>query len=120
MTAMTGSGPTGADPGLAVPATARPRLAPYVRRRFDRARGRHVLLGPESVIVLNATGADILELCDGRREVAEIVSELRGRYHDVGEDEVPRFLARLVARHLVVLDRALSGGATPGEGSRDG
>jgi pyrroloquinoline quinone biosynthesis protein D len=117
MTAMTGSG---ADPGLAVPATARPRLAPYVRRRFDGARGRHVLLGPESVIVLNATGADILELCDGQREVAEIVSELRGRYRDVGEDEVPRFLARLVARRLVVLDSALSGGASPGEGARDG
>ena len=110
---MTGSG---ADPGLAVPATARPRLARSVRSRFDKSRGRHVLLGPESVIVLNATGADILELCDGRREVAEIVTALRGRYRDVGEDEVPRFLARLVARRLLVLEDS----ETPGEGSRDG
>jgi pyrroloquinoline quinone biosynthesis protein D len=113
MTAVTGPG---ADPALAVPATARPKLARYVRGRFDESRGRHVLLGPESVIVLNATGAAILELCDGRRTVAGIVAELRGRYGDIGEDEVPRFLARLAARRLVVLGDS----GTPGEGRRDG
>ncbi|WP_342670890.1 pyrroloquinoline quinone biosynthesis peptide chaperone PqqD [Pseudonocardia acaciae] len=84
--------------------TEPPRLAPHVRLVFDRARGRHVLLGPESVVVLNRTGADIVGLCDGRRTVAEIAAGLRGRYDDAVEDEVYEFLDRLVARRWVVVD----------------
>ena len=56
-----------------------------------------MLLTPETVSVLNGTGADIVELCDGRRTVAEIVAELRGRYDRVADDEVRHFLDRLVA-----------------------
>lgn len=82
-------------------ATSRPALAPHVRLTFDRAREQHVLLGPESVVVLNRTGADILGLCDGQRTVAEIVDELRGRYDRAVDDEVQHFLARLVARRWV-------------------
>ncbi|HKS49995.1 MAG TPA: pyrroloquinoline quinone biosynthesis peptide chaperone PqqD [Amycolatopsis sp.] len=84
-----------------VPWSGRPGLAPHVRLTFDRARAEHVLLGPESVAVLNRTGADILGLCDGRRTVAEIVAELRRRYNRVVDDEVQRFLARLVVKRYV-------------------
>jgi hypothetical protein len=38
-----------------------PKLAPHVRLRFDATRNQSVLLGPESVAVLNKTSADILE-----------------------------------------------------------
>jgi pyrroloquinoline quinone biosynthesis protein D len=83
----------------------RPRLASHVRLTFDPARERHVLLAPEAVSVLNGTGATILGLCDGRRTVAEIVTELGGRYHHVAADEVLDFLDRLVAkRHLELGD----------------
>ena len=34
-----------------------PKLAPHVRLRFDATRNRSVLLGPESVAVLNQTSA---------------------------------------------------------------
>ncbi|GLZ07884.1 pyrroloquinoline quinone biosynthesis protein PqqD [Actinomadura sp. NBRC 104412] len=81
----------------AVGDTDRPRLAPHVRLEFDPARGRHMLLSPEAVTVLNATGAAVLGLCDGRRTVAGIVAELRGRYEVVIDGEVREFLARLVA-----------------------
>lgn len=87
----------------AADARSRPTLSAHVRFRFDPARGRHVLLGPETVIVLNGTGAEIVGLCDGARTVAEIVTELRERYDRVVDDEVPRFLARLAARHCVEL-----------------
>ena len=83
----------------------RPRLARHVRLSFDRTRQRHVLLHPETVVVLNGSGARILELCDGRRTVAEVVAELRARYRDVPEPDVRRFLDRLVARRCVELDR---------------
>jgi pyrroloquinoline quinone biosynthesis protein D len=57
-----------------------------------------VLLTPETVTLLNDTGAAILRLCDGERTVAEIVTELRGRYDEVAGDEVRLFLADLIAR----------------------
>jgi pyrroloquinoline quinone biosynthesis protein D len=68
---------------------------------FDPARERHVLLSPETVVVLNATGSDVLELCDGERTVAEIVAELSSRYARVVDEEVRTFLDRLVERRCV-------------------
>ncbi|GHF69536.1 pyrroloquinoline quinone biosynthesis protein D [Amycolatopsis bartoniae] len=82
---------------------ARPRLARHVRLRFDPTRDRHVLLGPETVVVLNGTGADVLALCDGARSAAGILAALRERYGDVAEAEVSRFLTGLAARRWVEL-----------------
>jgi pyrroloquinoline quinone biosynthesis protein D len=79
----------------------RPRLARHVRLSFCRRRQRPILLHPETVVVLNRSGADILELCDGRHTVAEIVAELGTRYQTVPGDEVRQFLTRLVARRCV-------------------
>ena len=79
----------------------RPRLARHVRLTFDQARERHVLLSPETVVVLNATGATILDLCDGERTVAEIVAELSARYKRVVDEDVRQFLDRLVVRQCV-------------------
>ena len=81
----------------------RPRLARHVRLTFSPPRQRHILLLPETVVVLNDTGAAILGLCDGRRTVAEILAELGARYTGVPGDEVRRYLARLVARRCVEL-----------------
>ena len=85
--------------------TDRPRLAPHVRMVFDPARQRHVLLTPETVTLLNGTGAAILELCDGERTVAEILTELCGRYDRVADDEVRRFLSGLLAKRCVEVSR---------------
>jgi pyrroloquinoline quinone biosynthesis protein D len=85
----------------AVPLTGRPRVARFAKLRYDGSRGRHVLLGPETVVVLNPTGADILELCDGQHSVADIVDELGRRYDRVVDDEVTQFLARLASRRWV-------------------
>ncbi|MGW3356164.1 pyrroloquinoline quinone biosynthesis peptide chaperone PqqD [Streptomyces bungoensis] len=95
------SGTTG--PGAGVSGSDRPRLAAHVRLTFSRARQRMVLLHPETVVVLNGSGAAILELCDGRHTVAEIETELGARYETVPDDEVRQFLARLVARRWVEL-----------------
>ena len=88
---------------IAVRSTNRPRLARQVRLEWDPVREQHMLLEPEGVLVLNQTGATILELCDGERTVGEIVEELRGRYRSVAGDEVRDFLTRLVAKRLVEL-----------------
>ena len=83
----------------------RPLLARGVRLTFDPARERHVLLSPETVVVLNATGSDVLELCDGERTVAEIVTELGARYSRVVDEDVRTFLDRLAARRCVEVRR---------------
>jgi pyrroloquinoline quinone biosynthesis protein D len=98
---QTSSGAGSAGPASRPRPTSRPRLARHVRLTFDPARDRHVLLTPEQVTVLNGTGAAILGLCDGRRTVAEIVTELGDRYDRVDEAEVRLFLAQLAATRCV-------------------
>jgi pyrroloquinoline quinone biosynthesis protein D len=85
-------------------ASARPRLAPHVRMVFNAARGEHALLSPEMVWVINATGAAIVELCDSQRTIAEIGAELRGRYDQVADGDVQRFVADLVTKHGMEVD----------------
>ena len=102
---QTGTTQTGTmtRPGIGVSGSDRPRLARHVRLRFCPTRQKPILLLPETVVVLNGSGADILELCDGRHTVAEIVAELGARYDGVPEGEVQRFLTRLAARRCVEL-----------------
>lgn len=99
----TGAGTTGV---AGIPDSSRPRRSAAVRLTFDEVRGQHVLLGPESVLVLNATGAAVLELSDGRWTVGEIVEELRGRFDGVKPGEVRAFLDHLVAKRCVEVDHA--------------
>ncbi|GAB3557364.1 pyrroloquinoline quinone biosynthesis peptide chaperone PqqD [Spelaeicoccus albus] len=76
--------------------TGRPSLGAHLRLQFDAVRGKYVLLGPETVSVVNGTAADILRLCNGRRSVAEIEAELIGQYREVPAGEVAEFVARQV------------------------
>lgn len=74
----------------------RPALAPAVHLRHDRVRDTDLLLLPERVVVLEGNAAAVLELCDGRREVPDIIAELSGRYPDAPvAAEVPEFLGRM-------------------------
>ena len=92
---------TSTRPGVGMSGSDRPRLARHVRLTFCRTRQRQILQLPETVVVLNSSGAVILGLCDGRHTVAEIVAELGARYQTVPDDEVRQFLTRLVARRYV-------------------
>lgn len=86
----TGATGPGADPAW------RPALSPSVLLRRDRVRQADLLVLPERVVVLAGSAAEVLRLCDGRRDVATLVAELAGRHPGAPvADEVPRFLARL-------------------------
>jgi pyrroloquinoline quinone biosynthesis protein D len=57
-----------------------PRLAPGVRLA-DRISGQAgLLLMPERVLRLNESSLAIVELCDGKRTVQQILEELRVKY----------------------------------------
>lgn len=81
----------------------RPQLATGARLKHDRVRDQHVLLFPEGALVLNETAVAVLQLCDGKRSVAEIAATLSERYEgaDVRED-VAELLAGIGERGLVV------------------
>jgi pyrroloquinoline quinone biosynthesis protein D len=84
---------------------ARPTLSPKARLRVDKKTGQKVLLYPEKGLLLNPTGARILELCDGERTVASIVDALVGEHDGAARDtianEVTEFLQRLFDAGLV-------------------
>jgi pyrroloquinoline quinone biosynthesis protein D len=78
-----------------------PRLWRLARLDFDPVRQRHVLLYPEGAVLLNDTGAAILELCDGRRTVKEIVAVLTDRYQTDVSADVTEYLTQMAERELV-------------------
>ena len=81
----------------------RPRLVTGARLRYDEVREEHLLLIPEGAVRLNATAAEVLELCDGTRSLEEIAGALSTRYEgaDVGGD-VQELLDAMAQRGLVI------------------
>jgi len=76
----------------------RPRLAPFALVRDD-----DVVVVAERAVRLHGSSREILELCDGRRDLAAIVREMRRRYPDAGsvERDVAQFVAAM-ERHGVL------------------
>jgi pyrroloquinoline quinone biosynthesis protein D len=81
----------------------RPRLATGARLRYDEVREEHLLLIPEGAVKLNATAAEVLELCDGERSFDDIVAALAARYQgtDLRED-VQELIDAMAQKGLVV------------------
>ena len=84
---------------------SRPRLAKKAMLRVDKKTGKKVLLYPEKGLVLNATGAAILELCDGVRTLDAIKAALAATFDAAPaeglERETEAFLSALAERGLV-------------------
>ena len=81
----------------------RPRLATGTRLRYDEVREEHLLLVPEGAVRLNATGAEVLELCDGKRSLEEIVGVLAARYKSSDlHDDVRGLIDAMTQKGLVV------------------
>jgi len=81
----------------------RPRLATGARLRYDEVREEHVLLVPEGAVRLNATAAEVLELCDGERSLDDIVGALYARYDGADlHDDVQELVDAMAQRGLVV------------------
>lgn len=85
--------------------TSQPRLAAKARLRWDRREGKYFLLFPERGLLLNATAADIVQLCTGEHTVAGIVDQLAEKYPAQAREEIERevfaFLTQIAARGLL-------------------
>jgi pyrroloquinoline quinone biosynthesis protein D len=71
-----------ADAALSLQAV--PALAPMFRFQWEEAQQCHVLLFPEGMVKLSQSAGEILNLCDGRRDVAAIVAALETKFQASG------------------------------------
>jgi pyrroloquinoline quinone biosynthesis protein D len=78
-----------------------PKLGRMARLQFDAVRQRPVLLYPEGAVLLNDTGAAILELCDGSNTVSQIVKILSERYQADVTTDVADYLTLMAERELI-------------------
>jgi pyrroloquinoline quinone biosynthesis protein D len=77
------------------------KLWRMARLQFDAVRQRPVLLYPEGAVLLNDTGAAILELCDGNHTVSQIVKILSERYGADVSTDVAEYLTLMAERELI-------------------
>ena len=78
-----------------------PKLWRMARLQFDPVRQRPVLLYPEGAVLLNDTGAAILELCNGSHTVRQVVSILTERYGADVSADVTEYLKLMAERELI-------------------
>jgi len=77
-----------------VPADARPRLGRLFRFQWEPAQKAYVLLYPEGMVKLNLSAGEILQRCDGKRSVAEMVANLEQSFATTGlRGDIEAFLA---------------------------
>ncbi|MGA2759955.1 MAG: pyrroloquinoline quinone biosynthesis peptide chaperone PqqD [Candidatus Cybelea sp.] len=83
--------------------TSHPRFGKGVKLRHD-GNGSVMLLIPEGALVLNAPAAAALELVDGTRPLAEIITAVAARFDvsaDHAREDIVELFERLEARGLV-------------------
>jgi pyrroloquinoline quinone biosynthesis protein D len=72
-----------------------PVLPRYVRLHHDEGRGRWVMLAPERIIEPDAIALDVLQLCDGARDLAAIAEALASSY-DAPQAEIQADIIELL------------------------
>ena len=78
-----------------------PTIWRLARVTFDPVRQQNVLLYPEGSMLLNDTGAAILELCDGRRTITDIAAILGERYQCDVLTDVTEYLSQLADQEVI-------------------
>ncbi len=68
-------------------------FSPLHRLQWEEAQQKDVILYPEGMVELNQSSAEILKLCDGTRNLNQIVTELEEKFSTSGlTNDVNSFL----------------------------
>lgn len=59
-------------------------LSPLYRLQWEETQGQFVLLYPEGMVELNRPAAEILQCCDGTRQLEDIVKTLEEKFETTG------------------------------------
>jgi pyrroloquinoline quinone biosynthesis protein D len=65
---------------ISVVETSRPVLPRHAKLKFDETRKVWVILAPERVLAPDEIAVEVLQLCDGVRNVSDIVDVLVAKY----------------------------------------
>ena len=65
---------------ITVSATSRPVLPRHAKLRFDETRKVWVILAPERVLAPDEIAVEVLQLCDGIRDVGAVADQLAEKY----------------------------------------
>ena len=65
---------------ITVSEASRPVLPRHAKLKFDETRKVWVILAPERVLAPDEIAVEVLQLCDGVRNVSDIVDELAAKY----------------------------------------
>ena len=69
------------------------QFSPLHRLQWEEAQQKHVILYPEGMVELNQSSTEILKLCDGAHNLAQIVSELEEKFETTGlTNDITNFL----------------------------
>lgn len=82
-------------------------VAPKINRRFrmqwEETQQCHVLLYPEGMVKLNGSAGEILQCCDGRNTVDEIVAILEAKFATTGlRADIEGLLAHAYEQNWIV------------------
>jgi pyrroloquinoline quinone biosynthesis protein D len=88
---------------MSIDPNSRPRLAPGVR--LGENQGQRVLLMPERALRLNGPSLEIVQRCDGKHTVQQIISELQQIYSKADPAKVEQDILGYLT--LLQKDRAL-------------
>ncbi len=68
-------------------------FSPLHRLQWEEAQQKDVILYPEGMVELNQSSAEILKLCDGKRNLEQIVTALEQKFSTTGlKDDINNFL----------------------------
>jgi pyrroloquinoline quinone biosynthesis protein D len=65
---------------ISVSEASRPIMPRHARLKFDEVRQRWVILAPERVLAPDEIAIEILQLCDGVRNVEQMIDQLAAKY----------------------------------------
>ncbi len=75
------------DPNLLI------KFSPMHRLQWEEAQQKYVILYPEGMVELNESSAEILQLCDGSRNINQIIAELEEMFSASDlKDDINSFL----------------------------
>ncbi len=68
-------------------------FSPLHRLQWEEAQQKDVILYPEGMVELNQSSAEILKLCDGSRNLAQLVTALEEKFATTGlKNDISSFL----------------------------
>ncbi len=69
------------------------KVASGLRLQFEEAQDSWVLLYPEGMVKLNQSAAEILQRCDGKRDLADVIALLEKDFEQTGlQEDVMSFI----------------------------